>query len=188
MEEKNMEEINMEQTAEEGNGKKKKKRGSCGMIFLIAVVCFMAFVVINCIRNYGVRTDFDSIDEFEEYGGVVYGEIPESASNIKYYCNKISIFGLESAYSFVINDIDEFNAFMEINGYEIQSEDTVEEFTVNPPKYTDEFEIRDWHEYVAEESINDYIVLNYYSFDASYNAVLVNKETRKFVVIYYATL
>ena len=188
MEEKNMEEINMEQTAEKGNGKKKKKRGSCGMIFLIVFVCFVVFVVVNCIRNYGVRTDFDSIDEFDEYGGAVLIDIPEGASDIKYYCNRIFIVGLESAYSFVIDDETEYKSFMDINGFEINSEDTVEEYMVNPPKYNDAFEIRDWYSYVVEEEITEFNVLEYDSFDATYHAVIVDEERRKFVVIKFATL
>lgn len=188
MQEKMFDETNMEEMTEEGNCKKKKKRGSCGMIFLIVFLCFIAFIVVNCIRNYGVRTDFDSIDEFDEYGGVVLVEIPEGASDIKYYCNKIYIFGLESAYSFVLNDMNEYNAFMEANGYEIDSEDTVEEYMVNPPKYNDAFEIHDWYSYVVEEEITDFNVLEYDSFDATYHAVIVDEERRKFVVIKFATL
>ncbi len=188
MQEKMFDETNMEEMTEEGNGKKKKKRGSCGMIFLIVFVCFIVIFVVNCIRNYGVRTDFDSIDEFDEYGGVVLVEIPEGASDIKYYCNKIYIFGLESAYSFVINDETEYEAFMDINGFEIDSEDTVGEYMVNPPKYNDAFEIRDWYSYVVEEEITDFNVLEYDSFDATYHAVIVDEESRKFVVIKFATL
>ena len=188
MQEKMFNETNMEEITEEGNVKKKKKRGSRGLFFLITFVCFIAFVVIHCISNYGIRTKFDSIDQFDKYGGAVLVDLPEGVSDIKYYCNKIFIFGLESAYSFVINDKTEYDAFMETNNYKIYNDRTVGEYTTNPPKYNDVFQIRDWHIDVAGEDINDYNILDYDSFDGSYHAVIVDTESRRFVVIKFATL
>lgn len=168
--------------------RKAKRRGKRGIIFGIIFVCCIVFIVVQCIRNYGVETEFASVEEFDEYGGAVLVDMPEGASDIKYYCNKIFIFGLESAYSFVINDETEYEAFMEANEYEIHSDRTVAEYMVNPPKYNDEFVIRDWHGYVVQEDIKDYNVLDYDSFDATYHAVIVDEESRRFVVIKYATL
>ncbi len=168
--------------------RKAKRHRKRGIIFGFIFLCIVVFIVIHCITNYGVRTKFDSIEEFDEYGGVVLVNMPEGASNIKYYCNKIFVFGLESAYSFVINDEEAYDAFMEANGYEIHDDRTVEEYTVNPPKYNDAFNVRDWHVDVAGEDINDYNILAYDSFDGSYSAILVNEGSRKFVVIKFATL
>lgn len=167
---------------------KAKKRGNCGTIFWIIFLCFVVFAVVHCKRNYGVETEFDSVEEFAEYGGVILVDIPEGASDIKYYCNKIFVFGLESAYSFVINDEEEYDAFMETNNFEIYSDRTVEEYMVNPPKYNDAFRIRNWYGYVVEEDVKDYNVLIYDSFDGSYSAVIVDEESRRFVVIRLSTL
>ena len=168
--------------------KKARRRGKRGVIFGLIFVCFVIFVVFQCSRKYGVETEFDSVEEFTEYGGIILVDIPEGAANVKFYCNNMSVIGLESAYSFELNSEEEYDAFMEANGYKIRNDKTVAEYMVNPPKYTDEFEIRDWYGYVVDDDIKDYNVLDYDSFDASYHAVLVDEESRRVVVIKYATL
>lgn len=189
MEEKNMEEINMEQTAEKGNGKKRKKRGSCLLTFLIVFgIIFLFFVIFIIIPlSPHIETEFASIEEFDEYGGVVLMDIPENATDIKYYCNDM-FFEVESAYSFIIEDEKDFNAFMEANEFEIHDDRTVEKYMTDPPMYGGEFPIRKWYKYVVEEDISDYIFLEYDSFDGSFSAILVDEESRRFVVIRHSVL
>ncbi len=189
MEEKNMEEINMEQTTEKGNGKKKKKRGSCLLTFLIVLgsifLIFAIFIIAPLLPH--IETEFASVEEFDAYGGIVLIDIPENATDIKYYCNDM-FFEVESAYSFVIEDEEEFYAYIEENEYKIRSERTVSEYMENKPEYADDvFKIRDWYDYVVDDDIKEYNVLYFHSFDATYEAILVNEETGRFVAIKYAT-
>lgn len=190
MEEKNMEEINMEQTAEKGNGKKRKKRGSCLLTFLIvlgSLVLIYAIFMFSLFLPH-IETEFASVEEFDEYGGVVLMDIPENATDIKYYCNDM-FFEVESAYSFVIEDEEEFYAYIEENEYKIRSERTVSEYMENKPEYADDvFKIRDWYDYVVDDDIKEYNILYFHSFDGTYEAILVNEETGRFVAIKYATL
>lgn len=190
MQEKLIEEKNMEQTVEEGNGKKKKKRGSCLLTFLIvlgSLVLIYAIFMFSLFLPH-IETEFASVEEFDEYGGVVLIDIPENATDIKYYCNDI-FFEVESAYSFVIEDEEEFYAYIEENEYKIRSERTVSEYMENKPEYADDvFKIRDWYDYVVDDDIKEYNILYFHSFDGTYEAILVNEETGRFVAIKYATL
>lgn len=186
IQEEMMEEINMEQTAEEWNGKKKKKRGSCLLMFLIVLGCLFLFIIVPFLPH--IETEFSSVEEFDEYGGSVLIDIPENATDIKYYCNDM-FFELESAYSFIIDDEKDFDAYMEANEFEIHSDRTVREYMTNRPEYADDvFKIRDWYDNVVDDDIKDYNVLYFYSFDASYEAILVDEETGRFVAIKYVTL
>ncbi len=188
MQEEMMEEINMEQTAEEGNVKKKKKRGSCLLTFLIVLgslfLVFAICIIVPLLPH--IETDFATTEEFIEYGGYICVDIPESADDIKYYCNDM-YFTIESACSYVISNEKEFEAFLEANEFEIKSDSTVAQYMINPPVYEDEFELRDWYSYVVEEDIKDYNVLHYYSFDGSYRALIADEETGRVVAIKYVT-
>lgn len=181
---------NTEAMAEECHAEKKKKRGSCLLTFLIVFgIIFLFFVIFIIIPlSPHIETEFASIEEFDEYGGVMLMDIPENATDIKYYCNDM-FFEVESAYSFVIEDEEEFYAYIEENEYKIRSERTVSEYMENKPEYADDvFKIRDWYDYVVDDDIKEYNVLYFHSFDATYEAILVNEETGRFVAIKYATL
>ena len=91
--------------------------------------------------------------------------------------------------SFVIEDEEEFYAYIEENEYKIRSERTVSEYMENKPEYADDvFKIRDWYDYVVDDDIKEYNILYFHSFDGTYEAILVNEETGRFVAIKYATL
>ena len=180
---------NTETMAEECHTEKKKKRGSCLLTFLIVLgIIFLFFVIFIIIPlSPHIETEFVSIEEFDEYGGDVLIDIPENATDIKYYCNDM-FFTVESAYSFVIEDKEEFYAYIEENEYKIRSERTVSENMENKPEYADDvFKIRDWYDYVVDDDIKEYNVLYFHSFDGTYEAILVNEETGRFVAIKYAT-
>ena len=95
---------------------------------------------------------------------------------------------LQSAYSFVINDEEIYDAFMEANEFEIHDDRTVEKYMTDPPMYGGEFPNRKWYKYVVEEDISDYIFLEYDSFDGSFSAILVDEESRRFVIIRHSVL
>ncbi|MBQ7765409.1 MAG: hypothetical protein IJ397_01035 [Lachnospiraceae bacterium] len=84
--------------------------------FGIILLCLTAFIIYTTIKykqKYpGERTEFASIEEFEAYGGHVLDDIPESASDFKYYYNEDLISRL-SICSFVIEDEAEYEAFVE---------------------------------------------------------------------------
>ncbi len=186
MQEEMMEEINMEQTAEEGNRKKKKKRGSCLLTFLIVLGCLFLCIILPFLPH--IETEFSSVEEFDEYGGSVLIDIPENATDIKYYCNDM-FFEVESAYSFVIDDEKDFDAYLEANEFKIHSDRTVSEYMTNQPEYADDvFKIRDWYDYVVDDDIKDYIVLDFHSFDGTYEAILADEETGRIVAIKYVCL
>ena len=189
MQEKMMEGTNMKKTTEEGNGKKKKKHGSCLLTFLIVLgsifLIFAIFIIVPLLPH--IETEFASVEEFDAYGGIVLIDIPENATDIKYYCNDM-FFEVESAYSFIIEDEKDFDAYMEANEFEIHDDRTVEKYMTDPPMYGGEFPIRKWYKYVVEEDISDYIFLEYDSFDGSFSAILVDEESRRFVVIKHSVL
>ncbi len=189
MQEKMMEETNMEKISEEGNVKKKKKRGSCLLTFLIVLGSIFAGYTIYFIwlLSPHIETEFASTEEFIEYGGYICVDIPESASDIKYYCNDM-YFTVESACSYVINDEKEFESFLENNEFEIKSDSTVADYNANPPVFGGEIDIKDWYGYVVDDDIKDYYVLDYYSFDGSYRVLIADEETGRVVVIKLVTL
>ena len=156
------------------------KVGKCLLIVFLCLIILL--VVLYKIGYPGKKTKFDSVEEFVEYGGIILVDIPEGAEDIKYYCN-VNFGDLQSAYSFVINDEEIYDAFMEANEFEIHDDRTVEKYMTDPPMYGGEFPIRKWYKYVVEEDISDYIFLEYDSFDGSFSAILVDEESRRFVVI-----
>ncbi len=183
-----MEQNSAEETMEPNKGKKKKKRGSCLVRFLIALGCvffiFAILIIVPLLPH--IKTKFASVEEFDEYGGVVLIDIPENATDIKYYCNDM-FFTVESAYSFVINDKKDFDAYLEANEFQIHSDRTVSECMTNKDEHMDDvFQIRDWYDYVVEDDIKEYNVLYFQTFDGTYEAILVNEETGRFVAIKYA--
>ena len=198
MQEKLMEETKMEQATEQNsaeqaleqnNGKKKKKRGSCLLPFLIVLgIVFGGYAIYFIwLLSPHIETEFASTEEFIEYGGYICVDIPESASDIKYYCNDM-YFTIESACSYVISDEKEFEAFLEVNDFEIKSDETVAHYIADPPVFGGEIDIQDWYSYVVEDDIRDYYVLNYYSFDGSYRTLIADEETGRIVVIKLVTL
>ena len=98
----------------------KKKLSKEFIIFaciLSAILLFFIIFIVSIIIGYkedypGVRTDFASIEEFEECKGYVTKEIPEGASDVRFYLNRTPL-EYESIYSFVISDEEEFDAYME---------------------------------------------------------------------------
>ncbi len=83
-----------------------------GVILLIFVV-FITIGVCKFIKKHpGETTEFASLEEFEAYGGHVLNDMPEGASDFKYYYNKDLVSCL-SIYSFVIEDEAEYEAFVE---------------------------------------------------------------------------
>ncbi len=161
------------------------KVGKCTLIVFLCLI--ILWVVLYKIGYSGKKTKFDSVEAFVEYGGIILVDIPEGAENIKYYCN-VNFGDLQSAYSFVINDEEIYNAFMEANEFEIHNDRTVEIYMTDPPMHGGEFPILNWYKYVVEEDISDYIFLEYDSFDGSFSAILVDEESRKFVVISHNVL
>lgn len=161
------------------------KVGKCTLIVFLCLI--ILWVVLYKIGYPGKKTKFDSVEAFVEYGGIILVDIPEGAENIKYYCN-VNFGDLQSAYSFVINDEEIYNAFMEANEFEIHNNRTVEIYMTDPPMHGGEFPILNWYKYVVEEDISDYIFLEYDSFDGSFSTILVDKESRKFVVISHNVL
>ena len=83
-----------------------------GKILLGFVVLILVLCVLYKRKYPGPRTEFASIQEFDEYGGDVLVELPEGASDIKYYHDKTA-FVYSSIYSFVIRDDAEYDSFME---------------------------------------------------------------------------
>ncbi len=94
--------------------KKSNKRAliifSCILLFFIIIIAYIC--IQYKIKYPGERTDFASMEEFVEYGGVIIRDAPEGASDFKYYYNK-NIFQYESIYSFVISDEEEYDMYME---------------------------------------------------------------------------
>lgn len=161
------------------------KVGKCTLIVFLCLI--ILWVVLYKIGYPGKKTKFDSVEAFVEYGGIILVDIPEGAENIKYYCN-VNFGDLQSAYSFVINDEEIYDDFMETNEFEIHNDRTVEIYMTEPPMHGGEFPILNWYKYVVEEDISDYIFLEYDSFDGSFSAILVDEESRKFVVISHNVL
>lgn len=161
------------------------KVGKCTLIVFLCLI--ILWVVLYKIGYPGKKTKFDSVEAFVEYGGIILVDIPEGAENIKYYCN-VNFGDLQSAYSFVINDEEIYDDFMETNEFEIHNDRTVEIYMTDPPMSGGEFPILKWYKYVVEEDISDYIFLEYDSFDGSFSAILVDEESRKFVVISHNVL
>lgn len=161
------------------------KVGKCTLIVFLCLI--ILWVVLYKIGYPGKKTKFDSVEAFVEYGGIILVDIPEGAENIKYYCN-VNFGDLQSAYSFVINDEEIYDDFMETNEFEIHNDRTVEIYMTDPPMHGGEFPILNWYKYVVEEDISDYIFLEYDSFDGSFSAILVDEESRKFVVISHNVL
>lgn len=192
MEETKMEQVteqnSAEQAMEQNNGKKKKKRGSCLLTFLIVLgslfLIFAIFIIVPLLPH--IKTEFASTEEFIEYGGYICVDIPESASDIKYYYNDM-LFTVESACSYVIRDESEYEAFLETNEFEIKSDSTVEDYNANPPVIFGEIDIFDWYDYVVDDDISDYYVLDYYSFDGSFRVLITDEETRRVVAIRFST-
>lgn len=82
-------------------------------IVLLCIISFITYAYIQYKKEYpGEKTDFASVEEFQEYKGAVSLEIPESATDMRYYAYR-SIFEFKSIYSFVVSDEEEFDALME---------------------------------------------------------------------------
>ena len=86
------------------------------VIFCCVVFCFGLFVSYSYYQykktHPSDKIDFTSIEEFKEYGGEVLVDVPEGASDVKYYLDK-SLLMYSSIYSFVINDETAYDTFME---------------------------------------------------------------------------
>ena len=192
MEENKMEQTEIEQTFETGKTKKKWTLGS--LISKFVMLCFVLFIIIILgyviyfiwLLSPHIETDFATTQEFIDYGGYICVDIPESASDIKYYCNDM-YFTVESACSYVISDEKEFENFLETNEFEIKSDSTVADYNANPPVFGGEIDIFDWYDYVVDDDIRDYYVLNYYSFDGSFRVLIADEETRRVVAIRFST-
>lgn len=92
---------------------RKKKRLIKFSIVLLCLIIFIGYCVYSYKKEYpGEKTEFASLEEFQEYKGTVSLEIPESATDMRYYANR-NIFEIESIYSFVVSDEEEFDALME---------------------------------------------------------------------------
>lgn len=68
-----------------------------------------------------------------------------------------------------------------LNGYGAKVSDFSE------TKYYHEFPVYDWYNNVIDESLDDYTVISYDYFDGTYHAVLVDEESRQFVMISVVT-
>ena len=112
---KETESITEELIKDKSTNKKKKSPKALivlGCIFL-GFVLFIVFVICMYKKEYpGARTDFASIEEFGEAWGYVTEELPEGATDVRYYINR-SPFEHKSIYSFVLADEEDFDAFME---------------------------------------------------------------------------
>lgn len=187
-------EANTDNMTEEEHTKKKRKIGivRCIEIFVMGIFILFAVVILGCIIKFiwllspHIETEFASTQEFVDYGGYICVDIPESASDIKYYCNDMYL-TVESACSYVISDEKEFEAFLEVNDFEIKSDETVAHYIADPPVFGGEIDIQDWYDYVVDDDIRDYYVLNYYSADGSYRVLIADEETRRIVVIKLST-
>lgn len=203
MQEKMTEETKMEEMVKEGNAediaeechtKKKRKFGiiRCIEIFVMGTFALFLIFILGVFIKFiwlispHIETDFATTQEFIDYGGYICVDIPESASDIKYYCNDM-YFTVESACSYVISDEKEFENFLETNEFEIKSDSTVADYNANPPVFGGEIDIFDWYDYVVDDDIRDYYVLNYYSFDGSFRVLIADEETRRIVAIRFST-
>jgi len=112
---KETESITEEQIKDKSTNKKKKPPKALiilGCMFL-GFVLFIVFVICMYKKEYpGARTDFASIEEFGENWGYVPEELPEGASDVRYYINRNPL-EYKSIYSFVLADEEDFDAFME---------------------------------------------------------------------------
>ncbi len=68
-----------------------------------------------------------------------------------------------------------------INGYGAKVSDFSE------TKYYHEFPVYDWYNNTVDGSLDDYTVISYDYFDGTYHAVLVDEESRQFVMISVVT-
>ncbi len=97
---------------------KNYKKGliALGVVLLCIVLCiglFITFIFVQYKKKYpGEKTEFASIEEFQEYKGAVSLEIPESATDMRYYANRSAV-KVASIYSFVVSDEEEYDALME---------------------------------------------------------------------------
>ena len=218
----------------------------------IVLFCFIIFVVVLYKIKFPIKKgNFDSVEEFIEYGGVSRIDVPEGASDLRYFHAIDPFFEHRHIFSFVVNDEDEYDLLMENikdevfhypaiykseegwkggrPGWEpcfddnVYTEKELEEMKYLEDNYVDmdykeilslsrhkfgflygygakvsdyidittyhtAFPIRDWYDYVVDESLEDYTILEYYYRDGSYWAILVDEENRKFVEISYSTL
>ncbi len=67
------------------------------------------------------RINYKSYEEYIESGAKAWIEVPESATDVRFYHNNILI-GKQSVYSFVISDDEEYDIFMEYLKDEICTE------------------------------------------------------------------
>lgn len=177
---------NIENNIQLQNASKKSKKKSLFKIFLVGVCVFFIIIAIIFLRykqSYpGKETDFASQEEFVKYGGIVLVDIPKEAEEIKYYCD-VAMLWRQCGYSFVIPDEEAYQLFMENKGYDEKIGGTVKEYMTKAPKYNEEFRMLEWFKYITDEDITDYRFVYYDAFDGSFEAIIVDEEERRFIVL-----
>lgn len=185
---KETESITEELIKDKSTNKKKKPPKALivlGCMFL-GFVLLIVLIIYDYKKDYpGARTDFASIEEFGENWGYVPEELPEGASDVRYYINRNPL-EYKSIYSFVLADEEDFDA--SYTDEELKEMAYVEEHFEEMDSYF-EIPMKECFDYVIDEDLGDYIILHY---DPSSPAIaertgcFVNMETRRVVVFRYS--
>ncbi|MBQ7765712.1 MAG: hypothetical protein IJ397_02585 [Lachnospiraceae bacterium] len=84
------------------------------IIVAIVLFCLVVLVVVLYKIKFPIKKEnFDSVGEFIEYGGVSKIDVPESASDLRYFHAKDPFFTSRHIFSFVVNDEEEYDILME---------------------------------------------------------------------------
>lgn len=220
----------------------KKKKLKKTIIILLGIILFIvAFCFYLKWKLPLERTNYKSYEEYVESGAIAQIEIPESATDVRFYHNNL-ILTKQSVYSFIISDNQEYDIFMEFLKNEIctewggthpqwsnelipyctypYTEEEREEMTYLQENFMDmnyeeiltmsrhkygfaygygasvtdyieldnqieQFPIYECFDEVMDDNLEDYTILNYDAWDGSYHGVIVNEETRRFIIFNY---
>lgn len=177
---------------------------------LLIVVLVIALVIggIFLFGRYalGIRErNYDTYEDFKEEAMIkIFVDIPQNASDCKFYSNNIYI-GKTSIYAFTLDEND-YEEFLDgiIEEYQLEEEETEENVgtksyrqwyltkvkDANDPNYTlDNFPTYLKFEKVIDDDINDYDIILYspQGPGSSSCGLVVNPESRRVVVYGNAT-
>jgi len=172
---------------------KENKKLSPMVFIIIGIILLLigAFVFI-IIKNPSTRTDFESFEEYKNSGAMTIIDIPHNATDIRYYNRDITI-GKQSIYSFVISDDEDYNAFLKTIKEELHAESDgkkVSDYLTDDINDLYKFPLHSCFNEVIDDDLKEYEVIVYSPMGSGTNTygIVVNEETRRFVVFRFATI
>ncbi len=149
--------------------KKRKKWLPALIVVGVILLLFVVFITVAVCKfnkkwHPGEKTEFESLEEFESYIRGEINDIPEGATDLKFYYN-YNFVSCVSMYSFVIEDEAEYEAYMEAYSDEYFGEKIEHSITPFWESYGDS-------DSYTEEELEEMAYLEEYYYELDYKEIL----------------